>query len=282
MRITPKSGIGLHRILLKSVIRAPQSFFDETDSGITLNRFSQDMTLIDGSLPAAAVISLWGELSLHISYDGKLIVSAGMQCLAQLALVAVGSTYMAIICPIMICALYMLQKFYLRTSRQMRFLNLESKSPLYTHFAETLEGLSTIRAFGWQQQFTNTNHNYLDMSQRPYYLLFCIQRWFTLFLLLIVGTTAVAVVALATSLIRSTTPSNIGVSLSSLVRFNGILSWLMRYWIQLETSLGAISRIRSFAEGTIAEHKKGETLVPGMDWPSRGTIVFTDVSASYG
>ena len=58
MQITPKSGAGLHQILLRSVMRAPQSFFDETDSGVTLNRFSQDMTLIDGSLPAAAVMTL--------------------------------------------------------------------------------------------------------------------------------------------------------------------------------------------------------------------------------
>jgi hypothetical protein len=56
MWMTPKSGAGLHKILLRSVMEAPQRFFDETDSGITLNRFSQDMTLIDGSLPSSAVI----------------------------------------------------------------------------------------------------------------------------------------------------------------------------------------------------------------------------------
>jgi hypothetical protein len=61
MNITPKSGAGLHKILLRSVMRAPQSFFDETDSGITLNRFSQDMTLIDGNLPSAAVLTLSSE-----------------------------------------------------------------------------------------------------------------------------------------------------------------------------------------------------------------------------
>lgn len=58
MRITPKSGAGLHKTLLRTVLHAPQSFFDQTDSGVTLNRFSQDMTLIDGSLPSAAVIFL--------------------------------------------------------------------------------------------------------------------------------------------------------------------------------------------------------------------------------
>jgi ATP-binding cassette subfamily C (CFTR/MRP) protein 1 len=212
----------------------------------------------------------------------KLTVLAGMNCLAQFALVAVGSTYMAIICPIVICVLYLLQRFYLRTSRQMRFLYLESKSPLYTHFAETLEGISTIRAFGWQQHFANTNRKYLDISQQPYYLLFCIQRWFNLFLLLIVSITAVAVIALATSLISSTSPSKLGVSLSSVTRFNENISRLMRFWIQLETSLGAISRIKCFEEGTPAENKERETFVPSTNWPSRGAIKFTDVSASYG
>lgn len=42
---------------------APQSFFDETDSGLVLNRFSQDMTLIDASLPGAAAMCFSG---MHI------------------------------------------------------------------------------------------------------------------------------------------------------------------------------------------------------------------------
>lgn len=57
MRITPESGARLHKVLLQSVMGAPQSFFDETDSGVTLNRFSQDMTIIDGQLPISAVLS---------------------------------------------------------------------------------------------------------------------------------------------------------------------------------------------------------------------------------
>lgn len=63
MLITPKSGAKLHKILLDSVMRAPQSFFDKTDSGLILNRFSQDMTLIDGSLASAAVMASSGKTS---------------------------------------------------------------------------------------------------------------------------------------------------------------------------------------------------------------------------
>jgi ATP-binding cassette subfamily C (CFTR/MRP) protein 1 len=63
MWMTPKSGAGLHKILLTSVMQAPQNFFDETDLGTTLNRFSQDMTLIDGSLPSSAVVFQSGKCS---------------------------------------------------------------------------------------------------------------------------------------------------------------------------------------------------------------------------
>jgi ATP-binding cassette subfamily C (CFTR/MRP) protein 1 len=81
MRITPKSRIGIRKILLKSAMGAPQSFFDETDSGVTLNRFSQDMSLIDGSLPNAAV------MSFPTSYNGQTESFSWncMQCLAQFA-----------------------------------------------------------------------------------------------------------------------------------------------------------------------------------------------------
>ncbi len=157
---------------------------------------------------------------------------------------------MALTAPILIFAVYLLQKYYLRTSRQLRFLDLELKSPLYTHFTETLEGLSTIRAFGWQGHFIAESIKRLDASQSPYYLLYCIQRWLTLVLQLLVGAMVVIVVALATSLVNTTSPGRLGVSLSSVVTFNGSLAALMMFWTSLETSLGAISRLKTFEEGT--------------------------------
>ena len=164
----------------------------------------------------------------------------------------------------------------------MRFLDLEYKSPLYTHFAETLEGLSTIRAFGWQRQFTNNGFAHLDDSQRPYYLMFCIQRWVNLLLLLLAGITAVTVVALAINLVGTTSPGRLGIALSSVVTFNTGLTWLLLFWVQLETSLGAIARLKSFDEGMVPEDNEAENVVPPEDWPSRGAIEFKDVSASYG
>ena len=124
---------------------------------------------------------------------------------------------MAATIPLLIFVIWGLQHVYLRTSRQLRLLDLEARSPLYSHFLESLNGLSTIRAFGWKQESKETNKRLLDYSQRPYYLLYCIQRWLNLVLDLIVTAEAVLVVGLALGLKSSTTAGLLGVSLNNIL-----------------------------------------------------------------
>lgn len=124
---------------------------------------------------------------------------------------------MAISVPLLILAVWALQHVYLRTSRQLRLLDLEARGPLYSHFMETLTGLVTIRAFGWERHFREQNFKQLDYSQRPYYLLYCIQRWLNLVLDLIVGAEAVLVVGLAIWLRSSTSVGLLGVSLNNVL-----------------------------------------------------------------
>ena len=58
LNVIPTSGANLHLSLLRTIMRAPQKFFNETDTGVTLNRFSQDMTLVDQALPAGVILTL--------------------------------------------------------------------------------------------------------------------------------------------------------------------------------------------------------------------------------
>lgn len=51
IKIVVRSGAALHKTLVETVMRAPLRFFAEVDSGTVLNRFSQDMTLVDAVLP---------------------------------------------------------------------------------------------------------------------------------------------------------------------------------------------------------------------------------------
>jgi ATP-binding cassette subfamily C (CFTR/MRP) protein 1 len=203
-------------------------------------------------------------------------------CIAQAALIATGSSYMGITIPFVVAVVYILQKVYLRTSRQLRYMDLEERSPLYSHFLETLDGLSTIRAFGWHDESRATNIRLLDRSQRPYYLLYCIQRWLNLALDLIVAIMAVIVMALATQLRSTTSAGAIGIALNSILGFNTSLSNLVDVWTQLETSLGAIVRIKDFETKTPSENLLGEDGVPPAEWPSNGAVELRDITAQYG
>jgi ATP-binding cassette subfamily C (CFTR/MRP) protein 1 len=264
--IMPHSAIELHRRLLTTVMNAPQSFFAATDTGVTLNRFSQDMSLVDMALP--------------IAVSG--VASSIFACIAKVALISTGSSYMAITIPFTMIAIYVIQDVYLRTSRQLRFLDLENKSPIYSHFLETLEGLTTIRAFGWEHTSRQTQSKLLDLSQRPYYMLICVQRWLNLVLDLIVAILAVIVVALAVNLRSTTSAGLIGIALNNVLSFNQSLSSLVTSWTGLETSLGAIARTKSFTEIIENENLVGENFEPPKEWPDMGQVTFEGVSASYG
>lgn len=164
----------------------------------------------------------------------------------------------------------------------MRLLDLETKSPLYTHFTETLSGLTSIRAFGWQSKFNEENLARLDASQKPYYLLFCIQRWLNLVLDLFVAGIAVVLVALAIKLDDTSTGGTVGLALVNIINLSQSLSQLMNSWTNLETSLGAIARLKSFVQQTPDETKSSSIQPVPEDWPSKGELEIRLNGASYG
>jgi ATP-binding cassette subfamily C (CFTR/MRP) protein 1 len=178
-------------------------------------------------------------------------------------------------------AVYMLQKYYLRTSRQMRHLDLEAKSPLYRVFTEAAGGIATIRSFNWNGAFMAEHLQLLDQSQRPYYMLYCIQRWLNVVLDLFVAGVAVVLVSLAVELTTTATAGSIGLALLNLAQFNQTLSMLVNSWTGLETSLGAIARLKSFLAETPQEARPGEDQTPPENWPQAGLVEMTDVTSKY-
>ncbi|EPS38832.1 hypothetical protein H072_7417 [Dactylellina haptotyla CBS 200.50] len=264
--VTRKSGIQFHWTLLNTVMRAPMSFISKTEVGSLVNRFTQDLSLIDRQLLLALMCCV-----------SNLFIAIG-----QGVLISTASGYIAISFPALILVFYFVQKFYLRTSRQLRMLDLEAKSPVYTLFLESLEGLSTIRAFSWQKDFISKNHEVVDTAQKPFYLLANIQKWLTLVLDLMTAALAVIVVSIAVVTRESVSVGFTGVALTQIMSFTGYLKMFMLFWTQMETSLGAIYRIRTFDQDTADEYVKdnvnGE--VP-VGWPSVGKVEIQGLTAGY-
>ncbi|CAI6082463.1 unnamed protein product, partial [Clonostachys chloroleuca] len=262
--LLPKTSTKFHELLLGTTVHANTAFLTSTDAGQTTNRFSQDLQLIDHDLPMA--------LDQTIINIFSVIVSS--------VLVFMGSGYTAASIPVCCVLLFIVQFFYLRTSRQLRLLNIEAKAPLFSQFLETLSGVSCIRAYGWTEDYIVQGYEVLDKSQRPYYLMGVIQRWLTLVLQLMVGGIGVLMVTFATTLPNGSA-AFLGVALFKVIDFSSTLENFVSQWTMLETSLGAISRIRTFVEETKSEDLPHETDYVPFDWPQKGAVTFNNISASY-
>lgn len=266
MAMVPRAAKTLHQRLLTSVLSAPLSFFASTDTGAITNRFSQDLELIDMELPVA------------------LVRSAMMACLlvAQLVVILVSAKYVGVALPCAIAVVYFVQVFYLRTSRRLRLLDIEAKALLGTEFLELLSGQVTIRAFQSEGRHLSQFMQALNSAQKPFYLLYCVQRWLNLVLDLIVGSIAILIVIIAVKSKGHTDASMTGLALVNLVSFAQMLKQLISNYTLLETSMGALARVRAFTTETESENSPGDkdTKIPEQ-WPLLGGIRFNNVTASY-
>jgi ATP-binding cassette subfamily C (CFTR/MRP) protein 1 len=73
----------------------------------------------------------------------------------------------------------------------------------------------------------------------------------------------------------------LGLALVNMMDLSQSLASLIQSWTSLETSLGAIARIKEFSENTPCENLDGEKAVPSFEWPANGELRFEGVSAQY-
>ncbi|KAH8703553.1 P-loop containing nucleoside triphosphate hydrolase protein [Talaromyces proteolyticus] len=266
VKVISNSSLNLHTDLLTTTVRATLQFCLETDLGSIVNRFSQDMELIG--------MDLCG-VSINYTYSVCDLVGKGV-------LLAVFGKYLSVAIPFVVVIVYIVQKFYLRTSRQVRLLDIEAKAPVYQLFLETSSGANTLRAYGWQSSFQKILESRLDRSQRPVYSLYCIQRLLAFILDLVIAALAVILVSIVVMWKSSFTAGAVGISLVTIMTFNRTMVSVVKYWTTLETSIGAVARIKDFAENTPVEKNRSDCqMVVPSNWPTAGTIVYKNVVASY-
>ena len=91
-----------------------------------------------------------------------LVVSSGVA-------IAIVTPRILLLLPVLLLLLLLLiQSIYLRTSRQLMRLKSATKSPIYSLFGETLQGISTIRAFKRQKTFLDECRRLLDADGRAW------------------------------------------------------------------------------------------------------------------
>lgn len=181
--------------------------------------------------------------------------------------------------------LYLIQRFFLKTSQPLRIMDIEAKAPLYTQFMETLNGLATIRALGWHPQMRAQNRELLDASQKPFYLMLSVQQWLNLVLNLVVAGLAILIMGLVTPLRHIISPAYLGVALTNVMTLGETLRNLVLWWTQLQSSIGAVKRIEDFATSAPLEDDE-RRFHDGVPYPATvpmpvQSLTLSAVTASY-
>lgn len=151
----------LHAQLLDNVLHLPLQFFETNPIGQIISRFTKDMFIID--IRFHYYLRTWVNCTLDVV--GTILVIVGALPLFILAVIPLVFLYFTI------------QRYYVASSRQIRRLAGASRSPVISHFSETLSGVPTIRAFGHEQRFIQQNKEVVNENLVCFYNNVISNRW---------------------------------------------------------------------------------------------------------
>ncbi|XP_053320416.1 cystic fibrosis transmembrane conductance regulator [Spea bombifrons] len=270
----------LHRKMLHAILHAPMSTFNTMRTGRILNRFSKDITILDDLLP----LTIFDFIQLVLIVIGAITVVSILEPYIFLATIPV------------IAAFVLLRSYFLHTSQQLKQLESEARSPIFTHLITSLKGLWTLRAFGRQPYFETLFHKGLNLHTANWFLYLSTLRWFqmTIEMIFVIFFCAVTFISIATS---GAGREKVGIVLTLAMNIMNTLQWAVNSSIDVDSLMRSVSRIFRFIdipredlkhENKIKEDKLSEVLIieneyakKEQEWPFGGQMTVKDLSAKY-
>lgn len=255
----------LHKKMLIRVLQSPMSFFDTTPLGRIVNRFAKDVDVCDQTLPQ----NLRSWLSQFATFIATIIT-----------IMTVIPTFIAVIVPVAI-VFFFVQSFYVNTSRQLKRLESVSRSPIYSHFGESITGSSTIRAFGREREFMLQSEDKVDHNQVAYYPGIMCNRWLAVWLELLGNIVTLGAAFIVIIAPENFNPSQVGMVITYSLQITQTLTWLVRMTSDVETNIVGVERIKEYSEITQEAPWIYPDNRPEAKWPDSGKVEFTNYGLRY-
>ncbi|TQV95595.1 hypothetical protein V2A60_000779 [Cordyceps javanica] len=259
----PKASSQLHFGALKTIVLAPLDYYTTVDSSVPTGYMSQDMNTIDSQFTNSV---------------GNTVASTFI-AVFQSILIVLGSPAVLVGYPFFAALLLRLQRSFVRAAVQLRAIAMEDRNPINKHFKETLDGLVTIRAFGWSENSIRLNDELLDKSQQSSFLSAMLQTWLKTMLNLCIAVVAAVFVAIASQLPTST--GLVGVALVTFMSAGEMLGNVIQSYTSLQTSAVALNRLKFLQAGVPREDDPEQNVSPCENWPREGAVRLDSVSVAY-
>lgn len=255
----------LHERLIQKVTHAKFRFFDQTPLGQLMNRFSKDIEAIDQ----------------EVAPDAIGVVHCFASIITIVILISVITPGFLVAASLISVLYFLIGRFYISSSRDLKRLDSVYRSPLYQQFGETLSGMTTIRAYGDERRFIRENLTKINTQHRPFIYLWAANRWLA-FRIDVVG----AMVAFFSGAFVVVSVGRIdagaaGLALTYAVTFTENVLWFVRLYSSNEQNMNSVERVKEYLDVDQEAPSVIPANRPPSNWPSKGSVEFINYSTRY-
>ncbi|KAG1837297.1 hypothetical protein F4604DRAFT_1843943 [Suillus subluteus] len=248
-----KASRSIFHKLLTGVVHATMRWHDVTPAGRMLNRFGKDIETIDTNLAG----SLSAVNSSLATFAAAIITVVVFFPIFLIPAVVIGFFYR------------LLALGYLKTGRDLRRMESNSRSPIFSGFSELLEGIVTVRAFSAEQRFLDDLHDKIDVTTKMWYNFWMTNRWLLLNFDGLGGLAVLTTTLLALS--GYVSAGTAGLCITSAMTFTSSVYWACRFWTALELDLNSVERVVEYLDLPQEPPAIIESSRPPAYWPSSST-----------
>ncbi|KAJ3351300.1 Multidrug resistance-associated protein 1 [Entophlyctis luteolus] len=277
---TLRKSKSLHDRALKSIVRAPMSFFDSTPLGQILANFAKHLYLIDDSLPE----TFFQVLSIAPMILGILILVCAIVpiFIATLPITVGFALFVVYVCHDAEQRLVVLegdnsQGFVFSHSSE----TASNKSPMFSHLSTTLEGLFSIRLYNAQESFDSFNRSLIDADHKALYSLNVVKTVQAMYLDFAMS--FMVYFAALFIVIRENIPaSHAGFALAHVLQLLLFVQWLARLTSNLHQAITSVGAVVQFSNQIPCEAVRHVPSNRGRPfWPEKGAVEFKNVILRY-
>nr|CAE04853.2 OSJNBa0086O06.1 [Oryza sativa Japonica Group] len=243
--------------MLHCIMRAPMSFFDSTPTGRILNRASNDQSVLD----------------LEIANKLGWCVFSVIQILGTIGVMSqVAWPVFAIFVPVTVVC-FMCQRYYIPTARELARLSQIQRAPILHHFAESLTGASSIRAYGQKDRFRKSNLGLVDNHSRPWFHNISSMEWLSFRLNMLSNFVFAFSLTLLVSLPEGfINPSIAGLAVTYALNLNSQLASIIWNICNTENKMISVERILQYSRIPSEAPLVVDYRRPPNNWPLDGNI----------
>lgn len=257
----------LHNKILHRVMNAVIEFFDTNPSGRILNRFSNDVGVLDRFL-----LQVQNEVIDALFYFSAILATV---CVILPWLVLPACALITII----LLLVQLLKKFII----QGRGLELLTRSPIYSLFSLTLSGLVSIRVYSQENRFIRDFTHLLNRNARAFSFYYDTVRVFAFWCDFSAGIFACVGIALLLYM-DTLDPALMGLTCCYLLSVTDHVQFAMRQTLTHIMQMASTERLKTYTaipQEAALTLPTDEVLTHNKAWPSQGQVEFNNVYMKY-